>query len=154
MKHIPLFSILLLLGAKTAASNHVLGEFRSPAPNFKPKFRYWLPDASADVDWVVKDIDAIADVGAGGLEWLPYYQLRGELSSDWAEFGYGTEAFLKLNRAAFQAAANRDLIFDFSVGANQGQGVPSEPEGHGLAVHLVCSHPPVYFPGSSVAAGF
>lgn len=130
--------LLLLTWANTAsASSHTLAGFKSPSSQFKPKFRYWLPDASASAAWVVKDIEAIAEVGAGGFEWLPYYQLRGEQSGDWAKYGYGTDAFLQVNRAAWEAAAERDLAVDFAVGANQGQGVPSEAEGLGLAMHLV-----------------
>lgn len=120
-----------------APTVHALSPFPTPSPLFAPKFRYWLPDASASVDSVVRDIHAIADVGAGGIEWLPYYQLRGDQSSDWAAYGYGSAAFVRVNRAAFQAAAERGIVVDFAVGANQGQGVPSVVGTGGLAVHLV-----------------
>lgn len=80
----------------------------------------------------------MADVGAGGFEFLPYYQI-GYQATDWSEYGYGTEAFRPLFRAAMEAADERHALMDFAIGANQGQGVPAPPETPGLAVHLVRS---------------
>lgn len=78
----------------------------------------------------------IASVGAGSLEFLPYYQFRSP-SANWSTYGHGINASRAVFRTAMQAAADNDLLFDFSIGANQGQGVPSEPESVGLALELV-----------------
>ncbi|KAF6838245.1 hypothetical protein CPLU01_02606 [Colletotrichum plurivorum] len=127
-----------------ALAEPVLGEtfadaFSNPPNQYRPKFRYWIPDASADVTAVREDIHAIADVGAGGFEFLPYYQF-GYQATDWSEYGYGTEAFRPIFRAAMEAADERHTLMDFAIGANQGQGVPAPPETPGLAVHLTYSN--------------
>lgn len=84
----------------------------------------------------MRDIGEIAAVGAGGLEFLPYYQF-GPQPTNWSEYGFGTEAYRAIFRAVMEAAAQNKILLDFSIGANQGQGVPSEPEQSGLAVEMV-----------------
>lgn len=81
----------------------------------------------------------MADAGAGGFEFLPYYQF-GQPATDWSKYGYGTTAFRALFRAAMESAEDQNMLMDFAVGANQGQGVPALPETPGLAVHLVYTH--------------
>lgn len=98
-----------------------------------------MPDASADVEYVKQDLQAIAEAGAGGFEWLPYYQFGG-VPTNWSDVGYGTEAFRNLNQAAMSSAFDLGILMDFAVGANQGQGVPANPETNGLAVHMVKQH--------------
>lgn len=98
--------------------------------------RFKLPDASADEKYLRSDIRSIADAGAGGFEFLPYYQF-GQPATDWSKYGYGTTAFRSLFRAAMESAEEHNMLMDFAVAANQGQGVPALPETPGLAVHLV-----------------
>ncbi|KXH49842.1 hypothetical protein CSIM01_03979 [Colletotrichum simmondsii] len=119
----------------TISEAHSLDNFVSPPNTYRPKFRYWFPDAEVDIEAVTRDVAEIASVGAGGLEFLPYYQFRAP-SANWSTYGYGTNASRDVFRAAMQAAADNDLLFDFAIGANQGQGVPSEPESVGLALEL------------------
>ena len=101
-----------------------------------------LPDASVSAAIVSQDIKSLASVGAGGLEFVPYY-LYGLPSdddkrpTDWNKYGFGTPAFNDIFKAALRVADEEGLTVDFAVGANQGQGVPSEPLTPGLAVHLV-----------------
>lgn len=45
--------------------------FADPPALFRPRFRYWLPDASVDPAIAAADIDAAGAVGAGGVEFLP-----------------------------------------------------------------------------------
>ncbi|KAH6879842.1 hypothetical protein B0T10DRAFT_566010 [Thelonectria olida] len=101
----------------------ILPGFESPANDYRPKFRYWLPDASVPAESVVRDIEAIEAVGAGGIEFVPFYAYglapSDNLPSDWRIYGFA------------------DLRFDFALGASQGQGVPAEPESTGLAMELV-----------------
>ncbi|KAL2882292.1 hypothetical protein SGCOL_002561 [Colletotrichum sp. CLE4] len=125
----------LAAAVATVSQAYSLDNFASPPNTYRPKFRYWLPDAEVDIEAVTRDVAEIASVGAGGLEFLPYYQFHSP-SANWSDYGYGTDASRAVFRAAMEAAEQHDLLFDFSIGANQGQGVPSEPESVGLALEL------------------
>ncbi|KAF0324101.1 secreted protein [Colletotrichum asianum] len=125
----------LAASLSTISQAQSLDDFASPPYIYRPKFRYWLPVAEVDIEAVTRDVAEIASVGAGGLEFLPYYQFRSP-SANWSTYGYGINASRAVFRTAMQAAADNDLLFDFSIGANQGQGVPSEPESVGLALEL------------------
>jgi hypothetical protein len=82
------------------------GTFENPSKHVRPKFRYWIPDASVDVNVVAKDVQQAKDVGCGGLELLGYYQYGGPPSNgagrgtyapvDWAKYGFGTPAWRML----------------------------------------------------------
>lgn len=84
-------------------------------------------------------------MGAGGLEFVPFY-LYGDVvgvatpPTDWSTYGFGTSAFRGVFQVALEAANENELLFDFAVGANQGQGVPSVPGTPGLAVELRYGH--------------
>lgn len=96
----------------------------------------------------------MADIGAGGLEFLPFY-LYGliysqigmssavpnsiEPPTDWSIYGFGDEAFNALFKDVLQAVKDEGdgFVIDFALGPNQGAGVPSVPGTDGLAVHLV-----------------
>ena len=77
--------------------------FLNPPVRYRPKFRYWLPDASVDPDVVAADIASIVEKGGGGVEFLPFYfygyvQSQGVNEgrpppSDWSEYGFGSRAF-------------------------------------------------------------
>lgn len=100
-----------------------------------------LPDASVSEDVLRADIANISAVGAGGLEFVPFY-LYGLVGSEygpasWAEDGYGTPNYRRIFKTAAQASKDNGLVMDFAIGANQGQGAPSPPEAPGLAVELV-----------------
>ncbi|KAI5919751.1 hypothetical protein F4810DRAFT_465504 [Camillea tinctor] len=113
-------------------------DFNSPPIQYRPKFRYWLPDASVPLQSVINDVDSIASVGAGGLEFLPFYNYGlGPALTDWSIYGFGTEAFKNVLSAALNASVAQGLMFDFALGPNQGAGVPSTVETLGLAKELV-----------------
>ena len=67
--------------------------------NVRPRFRYWVPDASADLEYVAKDIEGAAAAGAGGVELLGYYLYGASPGTfvpvDWAVYGWGTPAWSK-----------------------------------------------------------
>jgi len=79
------------------------GSFSDPSVNVRPKFRYWIPDASVDPQVVASDVRAAGGVGAAGLELLGYYLYGGPPSNgagrglgapvDWATYGFGTPAW-------------------------------------------------------------
>ncbi|KAJ4182642.1 hypothetical protein NW767_013787 [Fusarium falciforme] len=119
-----------------------LAGFQDPPAVSRAKFRYWLPDASVDSDTVQADIRSAGSVGAGGVEFLPFYNYGGELPSypagaDWSKYGFGTPAYKKLLQASLEAHAENDLVLDFSLGPNQGQGVPADKDDQGLQWDLV-----------------
>ncbi|KAM5352978.1 hypothetical protein ACJ41O_005700 [Fusarium nematophilum] len=127
--------------------------FSKPPVASRPLFRYWLPDASVDGSTVVADIGRAADVGAGGVEFIPFYQYGGDAGgvppgADWTKYGYGTRPFLELFRQALEAHKSRGMIMDFSLGPNQGQGVPTESDDEGLLWDLVPFSSPVPASGS------
>jgi hypothetical protein len=92
-----------------------------------------------------QDIASITSVGAGGFEFVPFY-LYGDVvgnaipPTDWSTYGFGTPAFRNLFQVALEAAKDNGILFDFAVGANQGQGVPSTPGTLGLAMELRYGH--------------
>ncbi|UPL03682.1 hypothetical protein LCI18_014616 [Fusarium solani-melongenae] len=140
-----LLAILLLtlqiVGARTYDQPE-RGSFSNPSARSRPFFRYWLPDASADPELVAQDISSAGEVGAGGVEFLPFYNYGGDVGkypagADWSKYGFGTPAFQNLFRVALQAHKDNDMVMDFALGPNQGQGVPADPNDGGLKWDLV-----------------
>lgn len=118
------------------------GSFANPGANVRPRFRYWLPDASVDAHTVAADIAAAGTIGAGGIEFIPFFEYGGELGSmpagaDWATYNFGTVPFRNIFAAALIAHEENGLVMDFSLGPNQGQGVPASPDNPGLQWDLV-----------------
>lgn len=118
------------------------GTFEDPSASVRPKFRYWIPDASVNVTVVAADVKSAHDVGAGGLELLGYFMYGGPPSNgagrgtfapvDWAEYGFGTPAWHTVFKAFVQAHKDNDLVMDFAMGPNQGTGVPAPIDTEGL----------------------
>ncbi|CAL5865932.1 uncharacterized protein PFLUO_LOCUS138 [Penicillium psychrofluorescens] len=113
------------------------GSFGNPAALCRPRFRYWLPDASVDASIVQENIKAAGEIGAGGVELVPYYNYGGQLGGEpaganWSKYGFGTPAFREIFVAALQAHKEAGLYMDFAMGPNQGQGVPAHPDDEGL----------------------
>lgn len=104
-----------------------------------------MPDASVDAEIVASDIKAAGLIGAGGVEFVPFYNYGGELgpppaSINWTEYGFGLPAYRELFKKALHAASENDLLLDIALGPNQGQGVPAEIDNEGLQWDLVRSH--------------
>jgi hypothetical protein len=88
-----------------ANANVEYGTFQAPSANVRPRFRYWLPDASVSSDQVADDIRDAGRVGAGGVELLGYY-LYGNvqfwtgnyspLQSDWTVYHFGSPAWSEI----------------------------------------------------------
>lgn len=118
------------------------GSFEDPAARLRPHFRYWLPDAGVDVKIVQDNIKSAGAIGAGGVEFLPFYNYGGQLvaapdGSNWSKDGFGTPAFKRMFLAALQAHKEAGLAIDFALDPNQGQGVPADPADEGLQWDLV-----------------
>lgn len=103
-----------------------------------------LPDASVPADIVASDVASIAGVGAGGLEFLPFYlygyptgSYNSTTPTNWSTYGFGTPAFNSLFKNTLLAAKNSSLLLDFALGPNQGAGVPAVPGTTGLSYELL-----------------
>lgn len=119
-----------------------LGTFENPSVRSRPRFRYWLPDSGIDPEIVAANIRDSGDHGAGGVEFVPFYNYGGEAGdrpaqADWITNGFGTPAFRNVFRAALQAHKDSGLLMDFALGPNQGQGVPASSDDRGLQWDLV-----------------
>lgn len=120
------------------------GTFDNPAARLRPRFRYWLPDAGVDVQTVQDNIKSAGAIGAGGVEFLPFYNYGGELTpapagSNWTRDGFGTPSFHKMFLGALEAHKEAGMVMDFPLGPNQGQGVPADYGDEGLQWDLVCT---------------
>lgn len=121
---------------------NIANDFVRPSSQQRPRFRYWLPDASVNAETVVADIKSAGGVGAGGIEFLPFYNYGGQLGEpptgvNWSTCGFGTPAHLELFTSALEAHKEAGLVMDFSLGPNQGQGIPAHPDDEGLQWDLV-----------------
>ncbi len=117
------------------------GTFQAPASRARPRFRYWLPDASVDPEIIKADIRDAGAHGAGGVEFLPFFNYGGSRGAppgtDWSTYNFGTPPFHALFRAALEAHQENDLLMDFALGPNQGQGVPAAADDEGIQWDLV-----------------
>lgn len=130
---------------------------------------YRLPDASVPSEYVVRDIHEAKAIGAGGLEFLPFYAYGAGDESykrnmvtnpdqpfvepdfpDWDVYGFGTPAYVALFKDALIAAKDAGILLDLPLGANQGQGVPAVPGTAGLAMQLLMGHTTIS-PGENVS---
>lgn len=117
-------------------------QFFSPPAQQRPRFRYWLPDASVNAGTVEANIKSAGAIGAGGIEFLPFYNYGGELGGpppgvNWSTYGFGTPAHLDLFTSALRAHKEAGMVMDFSLGPNQGQGIPAHADDEGLQWDLV-----------------
>jgi len=117
------------------------GTFQDPSVHVRPRFRYWIPDASVNLSQVASDFSTVKSVGMGGLELLGYYLYGnyptgvaegGPIPEDWTKYGWGTDAWKTLQDTALQATKDNGLIMDFSLGPNQGAGVPAKEADPGI----------------------
>ncbi len=73
------------------------GTFADPSANVRPRFRYWIPDASVNLSTVAEDVAGTKRAGAGGVELLGYYNYGGNpgdfVPVDWSTYGWGTPAW-------------------------------------------------------------
>ncbi|KAK3647114.1 hypothetical protein LTR56_008282 [Elasticomyces elasticus] len=113
------------------------GTFQDPSVHVRPRFRYWIPDASVDLDEVAADFAAVKAVGMGEMELLGYY-LYGNypyatpVPTDWTIYGWGTDAWKRLQDTCLQATKDLGMLMDFSLGPDQGAGVPVDQNDPGV----------------------
>ncbi|KAE9575722.1 hypothetical protein CGMCC3_g8271 [Colletotrichum fructicola] len=134
---VQVFAGLMLFGPCQAARQDRSNDFFDPPAAQRPRFRYWLPDGTVDPEKVKSDIQSAGNIGAGGVEFLPFYNYGGQLGPppvgvNWSTSGFGTPDFIKTLIAGLEAHKESGLSMDFAVGPNQGQGVPADPSNEGL----------------------
>ncbi|KAK3641355.1 hypothetical protein LTR56_011383 [Elasticomyces elasticus] len=117
------------------------GTFQDPSVHVRPRFRYWIPDASVDLDEVASDFAAVKAVGMGGMELLGYYlygnyPYASPVPTDWTIYGWGTDAWKRLQDTCLQATKDFGMLMDFSLGPNQGAGVPVDQNDPGVMWNL------------------
>ncbi|KAJ4413671.1 hypothetical protein N0V82_008400 [Gnomoniopsis sp. IMI 355080] len=122
-------------------SNIDYGTFQNPSANVRPRFRYWVNDASHNLSYVAEDVKALARAGAGGLELLGYYlygdsgyytTLTAPIETDWTIYGFGSEPWNNLQDTVLSTAKEESLLVDLALGPNQGAGVPAPYNDDGL----------------------
>jgi hypothetical protein len=126
----------------------VQGTFRYPGSRIRPRFRYWLPDASVDGQVVAADIKSAGSIGAGGVEFVPFFNYGGDhgaqpKGANWSTFAFGSPAYRELLVDALRAHKESGLYMDMAIGPNQGQGVPASPDDEGLQWDLVSWNPSI-----------
>ncbi|KAJ7288204.1 hypothetical protein C8J57DRAFT_509249 [Mycena rebaudengoi] len=109
-----------------------LGSFASPKTGVK--WRYWIEDASASPEIIRADVSQMARVGSSGFELLSYQSYGGEFLQtgdillDPTDFAFGSDRFVDITKVAVQAAIENNVTIDFTLGPNQGAGVPVFPD--------------------------
>ncbi|KAF5392033.1 hypothetical protein D9757_003216 [Collybiopsis confluens] len=130
-----IFRLFCLLGAVgLAASSTVVNRGSFASPRTGVKWRYWIEDASADLDTVRFDVEEMARMGSVGFQLLSYQSYGSVLSStglillDPTDFAFGSDRFVNVTATIVQAALNNNLTIDFTLGPDQGAGIPVLPE--------------------------
>ncbi|KAJ7349125.1 hypothetical protein DFH08DRAFT_864493 [Mycena albidolilacea] len=109
-----------------------LGSFASPKTGVK--WRYWIEDASASPDILRADVAEMASVGSSGFELLSYQSYGGEAQDtgnillDPTDFAFGSDNFVDVTAVLVGAAMDNNITIDFSMGPDQGAGVPVFPD--------------------------
>jgi hypothetical protein len=137
--------LTVIVHSQCVAANNSTGTFQNPSSRERARFRYWLPDAGVDQDIVVANIQNAGNIGAGGVEFLPFYDYGNvfDLYPSYVNLtttNFGTPAFHELFLAALQAHKDAGLFMDVALGPNQGQGVPAENDDEGIQWDLVSSN--------------
>ncbi|KAJ5909561.1 secreted protein [Penicillium tannophilum] len=118
------------------------GTFQDPSSAVRPRFRYWVNDASMNLSVLAEDVRSIGKAGAGGIELLGYY-LYGDssaygggnsapLQTDWTVYGFGGAPWKEMVDTILEVAKEDKLVIDFANGPNQGAGVPALYNSDGL----------------------
>ncbi|KAJ5797556.1 uncharacterized protein N7503_006852 [Penicillium pulvis] len=118
------------------------GTFQDPSSAVRPRFRYWVNDASMNLSVLAEDVRSIGKAGAGGIELLGYY-LYGDssaygggnaapLQTDWTVYGFGGAPWKEMVDTILEVAKEDKLVIDFANGPNQGAGVPAPYNSDGL----------------------
>ena len=101
--------------------------FRNPPASLRPIYRWWLPLAAVEEDELRREIDQMAEAGAGGME-VAAMPVPGDIGKDPAflrEYGFGTSRWSKTLETIFDHATAKGLRVDVMVGPHWPTSVPS-----------------------------
>ncbi|KAF9261145.1 hypothetical protein L218DRAFT_906058 [Marasmius fiardii PR-910] len=121
----------LLFAQQTWAQN-TRGTFVKPKTG--PKWRYWIEDASADLDVLRRDVAEMARIGSSGFQLLSYQSYggvendKGAVVVDPTDVAFGSDNFVTATETLIRAAKANNITIDFTLGPNQGAGVPVKPD--------------------------
>ncbi|KAF9261143.1 hypothetical protein L218DRAFT_961843 [Marasmius fiardii PR-910] len=132
MAKIRLTLFVPFLLALPAWAQNARGTFANPKTG--PKWRYWIEDSSADLNVLRRDVAEMAKVGSSGFELLSY-QSYGGLQSDTGDVlvdptdvAFGSDKFVTVTETLVRAAKANNITIDFTLGPDQGAGVPVKPD--------------------------
>ncbi|KAF5366025.1 hypothetical protein D9758_006736 [Tetrapyrgos nigripes] len=129
---ISLLFIASFASSQNLPQNLPRGSFQSPKTGVK--WRYWIEDADVDPDTLRFDVSEMARLGSSGFELLSYQSYgdieaaRGDVVVDPADFAFGSDRFVTVSATLVQAAMENNITIDFSLGPDQGAGVPVFPD--------------------------
>lgn len=101
--------------------------FSDPPRSVRPFYRWWLPLAAVDDDELRREIDQLAEAGAGGVE-IAAMPVPGDIGKDPAflrEHGFGTSRWSRTLETIFDHAGSQGLRVDVMVGPHWPTSVPS-----------------------------
>lgn len=101
--------------------------FRTPPASVRPLYRWWLPLAAVEGDELRREIDQMAEAGAGGVE-IAAMAVPGDIGKDPAflrDYGFGTSRWSKTLETIFDHAGGKGLRVDVMVGPAWPASVPS-----------------------------
>ena len=101
--------------------------FQNPPTSVRPTYRWWLPLAAVEEDELRREIDQMAEAGAGGIE-VAAMPVPGDIGKDLAflrEYGFGTSRWSKMFETIFAHATGKGLRVDVMVGPHWPTSVPS-----------------------------
>ena len=119
-----------LTGCVAAPRNATLltiESFRNPPASVRPLYRWWLPLAAVEADELRRELDQMAEAGAGGVE-VAAMPVPGDIGRDSAflqEYGFGTPRWTATLETIFEKARERNLRVDMMVGPLWPTAMPS-----------------------------
>ncbi len=99
-------------------------EFADPGMEVRPRLRWWWPGANVDHAELVREVHEIADAGFGGVEIADVYDSVHE-PMDPKVYGWGTERWNEAVAVVLEAAKERGLVVDVTIGPHWPSTVPT-----------------------------
>ncbi len=100
------------------------GQFASPGREVQPRLRWWWPGAHVDHEELVREVHEIADAGFGGVEIADVYDSVHE-PMDPEVYGWGTDRWNEAVAVVLEAANERGLVVDITIGPHWPSTVPT-----------------------------
>ena len=100
--------------AETAETASIISLFQEPDMDAKGMFRYWLPHAPSDADYIEKQMTDMYEAGFGGVE-IAFFPAA--VSYDNSEYGWVTENWRETLKSILKIAAGFEdgFVVDFTI---------------------------------------